>query len=312
MLLRRIFTIGLAAAAVGCWSMSAKNNSPRAASPETDATPFALATPKPTAAAATSSTNSNSDQTSMTGKGTFFGHLPSSLAHPTDDVSKLLLREYGSVFVTKATPPTKIVFEDENDVTSFQKSVERESASIGGSTVTLQKPAMEAFKAAIAEAQKSGISIGPRGGDSSIRSYAQTVTLWVSRVKPALAHWSAAGKIPKADAARISAMSPYEQVSEVLGLESKGIWFAKSLDKSIIYSVAPPGTSQHLSMLALDVKQFDDPRVREILAKHGWFQTISSDLPHFTYLGASESELPGLGLKKITSGNRVFWVPDIS
>lgn len=310
MLLRRIFTIGLAAAAVGCWSMSAKNSAPRAASPETDATPFATPTPK--ASSTATPANSNSGSTTMTGKGTFFDHLPSSLSHPTDDVSRLLLREYGSVFVTKATPPTKIVFEDENDVAAFQKSVERESASIGGSTVTLQKPAMEAFKAAVAEAQKNGISIGPRGGDSSIRSYAQTVTLWASRVKPALAHWSAAGKISKADAARISALSPYEQVSEVLGLESKGIWFAKSLDKSIIYSVAPPGTSQHLSMLALDVKQFDDPRVREILAKHGWFQTISSDLPHFTYLGASESELPGLGLKKITSGNRVFWVPDIS
>lgn len=310
MLLRRIFTIALAAAAVGCWSMSAKNSSPRAASPETDATPFATPTPKPSAT--TASANSNTGPTPMTGQGTFYDHLPKSLSHPTDDVSKLLLREYGSVFVTKATPPTKIVFEDENDVAAFQKSVERESASIGGATVTLQKPAMEAFKAAIAEAQKSGISIGPRGGDSSIRSYAQTVTLWTSRVKPALAHWSAAGKITKGDAARISALSPYQQVSEVLGLESKGIWFAKSLDKSIIYSVAPPGTSQHLSMLALDVKQFDDPRVREILAKHGWFQTIASDLPHFTYLGVSESELPGLGLKKITSGNRVFWVPDIS
>ncbi|HQZ82195.1 MAG TPA: D-alanyl-D-alanine carboxypeptidase family protein [Pyrinomonadaceae bacterium] len=309
MILQKLFTVGLAAAAVGCWSMSAKNTDPRAASPAADATPFAVPTPKASATAA--AINANSDTTSMTGKGTFYDHLPKSLSHPTDDVSKLLLREYGSVFVTKAAPPTKIVFEDENDVTSFQKGVERESASIGGSTVTLQKPALEALKAAIAEAQKSGISIGPRGGDSSIRSYTQTVTLWASRVKPALAHWSAAGKITKADAARIASLSPYEQVSEVLGLESKGIWFAKSLDKSIIYSVAPPGTSQHLSMLALDVKQFDDPRVREILARHGWFQTISSDLPHFTFLGASESDLPSLGLKKITSGNRAFWVPDI-
>jgi len=309
MLLRKLFTVGLAAAAVGCWSMSAKNSEPRAASPESDATPFA--TPKPKASATPTTTNTNSDAKSMTGKGTFFDHLPSPLSHPTDDVSKLLLREYGSVFVTKAAPPTKIVFKDENDVTSFQKGVERESASIGGSTVTLQKPAIEALKAAIAEGQKSGISIGPRGGNASVRSYAETVSLWASRVKPALAHWSAAGKISKADAARISALSPFEQVSEVLGLEAKGIWFAKSLDKSIIFSVAPPGTSQHLSMLALDVKQFDDPRVREILAKHGWFQTISSDLPHFTYLGADESELQGLGLKKITSGNRTFWVPDI-
>lgn len=309
MLLRRLFTVGLAAAAVGCWSMSAKNTELRGSNAEPEPTPFATPSSKPAPTAA--STNSNSDAASMTGNGTFYDHLPKSLSRPSDDVSKLLLKEYGSLFVTKATPPSKIVFEDENDVATFQKSVERESASIGGSTVTLQKPAMDALKAAIAEAQKSGISLGPRGADSSIRSYTQTVTLWVSRVKPALAHWSAVGKISKADAARISALSPFEQVSEVLGLESKGIWFAKGLDKSIIYSVAPPGTSQHLSMLALDVKQFDDPRVREILAKHGWFQTITSDLPHFTYLGANESELRSLGLKKVASGNRTFWVPDI-
>jgi len=75
--------------------------------------------------------------------------------------------------------------------------------------------------------------------------------------------------------------------------------------------VAPPGTSQHLSMLALDVKEFENAKVREILAAHGWFQTVASDLPHFTYIGAKESELPGLGLKKTTSGGRTFWVPDI-
>jgi len=43
----------------------------------------------------------------------------------------------------------------------------------------------------------------------------------------------------------------------------------KSLDKSIIYSVAPPGASQHLSMLALDVKEFQNAKVRETLARHG-------------------------------------------
>ena len=310
MLIRKIIALSLAATAIGCWSMSAKNSDSRSVNAETDATPFATPKPKaaPTETPASSSTTSTSN---MNATGTFYDNLPKTLSRPTDDVSKLLLREYGSVFVTKATPPAKIVFEDEADVSAFQKSLTRDSSSIGGYTVTLQKPAMHALKDAIAEAQKSGLSIGPRGGDSSMRTYAQTVTLWSSRVRPALAHWSAAGKISKADAARINALSPFQQVSEVLGLEEKGMWFAKDFSKSIIYSVAPPGTSQHLSMLALDVKQFDDARVREILAKHGWFQTVSSDLPHFTYLGVNESELPGLGLKKVTSGNRTFWVPDI-
>ena len=64
-------------------------------------------------------------------------------------------------------------------------------------------------------------------------------------------------------------------------------------------------------MLALDVSEFENANVRRILADHGWFQTVASDLPHFTYLGVKESELPGLGLKKVTNAGRDFWVPNI-
>ena len=91
--------------------------------------------------------------------------------------------------------------------------------------------------------------------------------------------------------------------------EEKGFFFSKDFSKTILYSVAPPGSSQHLSMLALDVAEYDNEKVRRILAKHGWFQTVVSDLPHFTYLGAAEDELPRLGLRKTTSGERIFWIP---
>ena len=101
-----------------------------------------------------------------------------------------------------------------------------------------------------------------------------------------------------------------EQVREVLNLEKRGLWFSKDLSKSILYSVAAPGTSQHISMLALDVTQFADARVRRILANHGWFQTVKSDQPHFTYLGRMEKELPQLGLRSVTIGAQVFWIPD--
>ncbi|MEP7039917.1 MAG: peptidase M15, partial [Acidobacteriota bacterium] len=67
----------------------------------------------------------------------------------------------------------------------------------------------------------------------------------------------------------------------------------------------------HISMLALDVSEHDDSKVREILAKHGWFQTVISDLPHFTFLGFHENRLSDLGLKKINDGGRVFWIPNI-
>jgi hypothetical protein len=89
------------------------------------------------------------------------------------------------------------------------------------------------------------------------------------------------------------------------------MYFAKDLSKSIIYSVAPPGTSQHLSMLALDITEHDDAAVREIMARNGWHQTVVSDLPHFTYLGVPESELPALGLKKVNDGGRSYWLPSI-
>ena len=119
------------------------------------------------------------------------------------------------------------------------------------------------------------------------------------------------GRVTKADADRITALSPPDQVPEIFKLESQGIYFSKDLSKSIIYSVAPPGMSQHISLLALDVEQNDNGAVRAVLADHGWFQTVISDLPHFTYLGVKASELSGLGLKKSSSGGRDYWVPDI-
>ena len=99
---------------------------------------------------------------------------------------------------------------------------------------------------------------------------------------------------------------------EILRLEGKGLYFNMDFTKSILYSVAAPGTSQHLSMLAFDVKEFENAEVRSILARHGWFQTITSDLPHFTFLGVSESELPSLGLKKTTNSGRTFWIPQLT
>ena len=245
--------------------------------------------------------------------GDFYKNLPKDFELPKDDAGRLLLREYGAVFLARggATPPKKVVYRDEADVVAFQNTLKRSTEIIGGTRIELQTAAMEALKAAIAEAAKSGLTIGPRGADSARRGYNQTVNLWASRVNPGFVHWVGQRRVTQAEAIRIRSLTPYEQVPEILELESQGIFFAKSLDKSIIYSVAPPGTSQHLSMLALDVKEFENARVRAILAKHKWFQTVSSDLPHFTFLGADESELPNLGLKKVINSGRTFWIPNI-
>lgn len=242
----------------------------------------------------------------------FLENLPRGFEQPTDDAGRLLLREYGAVFLARngATPPKKVVFRDEADVVSFQSTLQRSSESIGGTNVELQSAAMSALQKARAEAQQAGLSISPRGADSARRGYNQTVSLWASRVNPGFTYWVGKGRVTQADANRIKALSPYQQVPEILRLEQSNIFFAKSLDKSIIYSVAPPGTSQHLSMLALDVEQNENAKVRAILTKYGWFQTVVSDLPHFTYIGVKESELAGLGLKEVKSGGRTFWIPE--
>ena len=240
-------------------------------------------------------------------------NLPTGFVPPADEVGRKLLKEYGAVFVARggAIPPTTVIFKDEAAVSAFQNSLTISSKSIGGINIELQSAAMDALEKAVAEAQSSGKTITPRGSDAARRNYTGTVELWKSRVDPGLTHWTGKGRITASDAARIRGLSPFEQVPEILKLESQGIFFAKDLSKSIIYSVAPPGTSQHLSMLALDVTEHDQTDVRTILAKHGWYQTVVSDLPHFTFLGVKENELEGLGLIKQVSGGREYWLPSL-
>ncbi|MEQ1765285.1 MAG: hypothetical protein ABL984_19305, partial [Pyrinomonadaceae bacterium] len=172
------------------------------------------------------------------------------------------------------------------------------------------KTTRDGLRKALDEAKSQNLSISPRDKDSAKRSSDETIELWKSRVDPALKHWIGTGRMTQAQADKLKSLSPYEQVPEVLKLEQQGIFFAKDLSKSIIYSVAPPGTSQHLSMLAFDVKEHEDSKVRTLLAKHGWYQTVISDLPHFTYLGSGESDLPQRGLKKTSDNGRTFWIPE--
>jgi len=230
-----------------------------------------------------------------------------------DVVEKRILEEYGALFVARGgvTIPTKIVFKNEDEVSGFQSNLQISKENIGGFDLELQNAAMKDLLKSIKEAGENNLSITPRGADSARRDYAQTVNLWASRVNPALEHWSKAGKLSKKEADKIRSLLPFEQVPEIFKLEEKGVFFSKDLSKSIVYSVAPPGTSQHLALLAFDAAEYKNERVREILAKNGWFQTVVSDLPHFTYLGVKESKLSDLGLKKVENCEQVFWIPNI-
>lgn len=243
----------------------------------------------------------------------FINSLPPNFATPeaSDEVGQRIMADYGAVYVARGgvTPPPVVLFRDAAACARWQAGLDAAEANINGTSVVLQKPALTALQAARAEANQAQLSITPRGADASRRDYETTVTLWQSRVEPALAHWVGNGRLTPAEAARIRALSPADQVPEVLKLEAQGIYFSKDFAKSILYSVAAPGTSQHLSLLALDVTEFANPRVRSILAAHGWFQTVKSDMPHFTYLGVKESELPNLGLTETTVDGQKFWIP---
>jgi hypothetical protein len=245
--------------------------------------------------------------------GLFYKSLPKDFGVPTNVVGEKMLREYGALFVAGngAVSPSKVIFENESEVAEFQKSVKSSKEIITGFEIELQTTAMKALKKALKDAEENSLTITPRSADSARRSYGETVELWASRVNPALLHWVEKGRMTETQAEKIRSLSPFEQVSEIFKLEAEGIFFSKDLSKSIIYSVAPPGTSQHLSMLALDVKEHGDAEVRKILAHHKWFQTVISDLPHFTYLGITEKELENAGLKKIIDDGRDFWIPNL-
>lgn len=234
---------------------------------------------------------------------------------PADDqVARRVLHDYGAMFVGAETvlPPPLCVFTNEDQVTRFQKAAGRAAATIGDAVIELQPAAMSALLKARAIARAAGLQISPRdGAEAARRSYADTVRLWNSRFLPALAHWTSAERLSAAQAERLRALPIHEQVPEVLELEREGIFFSKDLSKSVLYSIAAPGTSQHIAMLAFDANEFSDRRVREILANHGWFQTVLSDLPHFTFLGLQETDLPGRGLRNVEVDGQTFWIPDV-
>ena len=242
------------------------------------------------------------------------GVRPEEVCDAGDAVERRLLAEYGAMFVSTETVrvPPRCMFRSEEECVRFQSEVERAEAVMGDSRVELQPVALDALLAAREEARAAGFEITPRGGaEASLRSYADTLRLWASRVTPALAHWVALDTLAPDEAERLRALSSKEQIAAVLAEEERGNFFSKDLSRTILSSVAAPGASQHLSMLAFDAAEFREARVREIMERHGWFQTVRYDLPHFTFLGVREKELPALGLKRVDDCGQTFWIPNI-
>jgi hypothetical protein len=233
----------------------------------------------------------------------------------SSSVEKRLFAEYGAIFATAATPPPAIIFADADQVNEFQSSLQIERAVIGEHEIALQAAALHPLLAAAVGIAARG-SISPRAADAGARSYQETVALWTRNVNRGLDHWHALGRITRERAQSIRDLAPIEQVELILDLEdSARIFFGTFFDKSILYSVAAPGASQHLSLLAFDVAEYEDPKAEVELGRHGWYRTVPNDLPHFTYLGFERNVLPDLGLTHITRayGEREygFWIPDL-
>lgn len=219
---------------------------------------------------------------------------------------------YGAHFfsIDEVELPSVCVFQSAEDVARFHQTLKIAKLSIAGITIELQEPAARALGAAIREAASRNLRITPLDGAiAGKRDFADTVAIWNSRFLPALEHWVRRRKISRSDADRAMTMSVSDQVNRVLEWEALGYYFSTGKNRPIFSSVAPPGTSQHLSLLAFDIEQQNVRAVREILNRHGWFQTVVGDSPHFTFLGVEEAELTGLGLRPVYHGGYKYWVP---
>lgn len=231
-------------------------------------------------------------------------------------VEARLFAEYGAIFVTTATPPPTIIFADTTEVEAFQSRLQLSRARIGDYEISLQAEAMDALIRAAAELNDHAAQLTARAQDSGGRSYQDTLNLWKRNVTRGLEHWQTENRISPDLAEQIRGLAPLAQVSRILELEeSEQLFFGTFFDKSILYSVAAPGASQHLSLLAFDVAEYQDTKVERVLGRYGWFRTVPNDLPHFTYLGHSEDRLLELHLvrcqRQYADRSYTFWVPDL-
>ncbi len=242
------------------------------------------------------------------------GMAPDDLCSLKDTAERRILEEYGAMFIAdkSVVVPPACIFSSEAEVLEFQKKAGIDAFAFADATIELQPAALKNLLAACTEAEDAGVRISPRGGsEAARRSYADTVRLWETRFSPAIDYWTEGGRVSAEQAKRLRLLPLRSQIAAVLELEEEGIFFSKDFSKTILQSVAAPGASQHLSLLAFDVAEFADAEVRRILARHGWHQTVLSDLPHFTFLGAAEKELPARGLRRIEANGQSFWVPNV-
>ena len=235
-------------------------------------------------------------------------------AYKSDPLAARVLAEYGAMYAASdlVTVPAKCVFPNSQEVAAAQRTMKTSVTEFSGNRIELQSAAVAALEAARTDAAAAGMRLSPFDPPvAGRRDYNDSVRIWNKRLFPALAYWEAAGIIGAEESFALRNMPFVEQARRVLEWESRGYNFGTGRMRSIFASCAPPGTSQHLSLIAFDVLEYNDRGVRAVLNRHGWYQTVIDDPGHFTFLGLPETELPARGLKLVPAGGYAYWVPDI-
>ncbi|MEA5625980.1 D-alanyl-D-alanine carboxypeptidase family protein [Nostoc sp. UHCC 0251] len=184
----------------------------------------------------------------------------------------ILLRAYGAAFVNQNVEiklPPKYIFANEQETQEFQATLTMGYVN-GTKDCYLQKPAADALNQA-RSLQKIPLKSGYGSGDCT-RTFNTNLKFW---------HKYANNRI-------------LAKVQE--GKETK-----------ILGVVAPPGTSQHLWGLAIDLR-VGSKEQRKALNQNGWFQTVANDVPHWTYVGLPEENLPLFGFKKQLVRGITYWI----
>ncbi|MBW4670506.1 MAG: D-alanyl-D-alanine carboxypeptidase family protein [Cyanomargarita calcarea GSE-NOS-MK-12-04C] len=184
----------------------------------------------------------------------------------------ILLNAYGAVFANQQPEiklPQKVILASSQETSSFQATLTMGKVD-GTSNCLLQKAAAEGLNQAKA---LTGISLrSGYGASDCTRSFETNLRFW----------------------RKYANNQTLDQVRQ--GKETK-----------ILGIVAPPGASQHLWGLAVDLSLSSQSQ-RQALNRNGWFQTVENDVPHWTYVGLTEDKLPLFGFKNKVVRGITYWL----
>ena len=193
-----------------------------------------------------------------------------------ESLEYILLRSYGAAYINRQPGiklPEKIIFADEKETKEFQATLNMGKVN-GTHNCYLQKPAADALNRARTQIK---IPLMSRYGQiNCTRSFSTTLRLWRKYANDRTLEKIRQGKETK-----------------ILGI------------------VAPPGSSQHLWGLAVDLRVTNQAQ-QKILNQNGWYRTVKNDTPHWTYIGHSPEELALLGFKNQVIRGVNYWLTPLS